>query len=243
MKLTVLGSGSKGNCYLLHNNEECLILEAGVPFSEVRHALKGDIRKVKACLVTHEHGDHIKYAGDMLAHGIRTYMTAGTMKAKQWRHYLPLMLETGIPAVHGRFTVLPFRTVHDAAEPCGFFINHPETGNIVFATDTAYVPNTFKAVTNMLIECNYDPELLAARTDIPESLKDRIRESHQSIDTCIAAIKANMDQGTLHHIVLLHISEGDGDPNNFKIRTMHDTGLITDVATRGLEIDIKQYPF
>ena len=36
MKLRVLGSGSSGNCYILENEAEALIIEAGVPFMEVK---------------------------------------------------------------------------------------------------------------------------------------------------------------------------------------------------------------
>lgn len=32
MKLKVLGSGSSGNCYILHNDTKALIIEAGLPF-------------------------------------------------------------------------------------------------------------------------------------------------------------------------------------------------------------------
>ena len=36
MKLTVIGSGSKGNCYILKGFREALIIECGVPFDEVK---------------------------------------------------------------------------------------------------------------------------------------------------------------------------------------------------------------
>ena len=34
MRLKVLGSGSSGNCYILENDNEALIIEAGLPFME-----------------------------------------------------------------------------------------------------------------------------------------------------------------------------------------------------------------
>lgn len=36
MELKVLGSSSNGNCYILDNGKEALILEAGVRFQEVK---------------------------------------------------------------------------------------------------------------------------------------------------------------------------------------------------------------
>lgn len=40
MRLKVLGSGSSGNCYILENENEALIIEAGLPFMEVKKAVK-----------------------------------------------------------------------------------------------------------------------------------------------------------------------------------------------------------
>ena len=39
MKLRILGSSSSGNCYLLEDESECLVIEAGLPFKEVKKAL------------------------------------------------------------------------------------------------------------------------------------------------------------------------------------------------------------
>ena len=36
MELTVLGSSSKGNSYVLQNNNEALVIEAGVSLKEVK---------------------------------------------------------------------------------------------------------------------------------------------------------------------------------------------------------------
>ena len=54
MKLEVLASGSKGNCYLLHTSCGIIILEAGVPWDTVLRALKFNITNVLCCLITHE---------------------------------------------------------------------------------------------------------------------------------------------------------------------------------------------
>ena len=65
MMLKVLGSSSQGNCYILENESEALILEAGIKFQDVKKALNWNIAKVKGCLVTHRHGDHSKYIKDL----------------------------------------------------------------------------------------------------------------------------------------------------------------------------------
>ena len=70
MELKVLGSSSSGNCYILDNGNEALILEAGIRFADVKKALGYNIRKVAGCLITHRHNDHAKYIKNMVENGI-----------------------------------------------------------------------------------------------------------------------------------------------------------------------------
>lgn len=53
--LTVLGSDSRGNGYLLDVNGEQLIIECGVPLKECAKVLKYKLEGVKAVLTTHGH--------------------------------------------------------------------------------------------------------------------------------------------------------------------------------------------
>lgn len=243
MKLEILGSGSKGNCYLLHNEEECLILEAGVPFDSVLRALSGDIGKIKGCLVSHEHKDHSKFVKEHLDHAVRVFATEGTCEAmKGWTKS---KVRSTIPMADilklGNFYVKKFKTKHDAVDPCGFLIKHPEVGVLLFVTDSEYIPCKFKGLTNIMIEANYDEELLQAR-DIPDSLKERIRGSHMSVDTCIEALKSN-DLSRVNNIVLIHISEGDGDPEAFQRKVQEETGKTVMSAVSGMSIEINSTPF
>ena len=56
--LTVVGTGSKGNCYILDCDGERLILDAGVRIHEIKTALKWDIKGVRYALISHGHMDH-----------------------------------------------------------------------------------------------------------------------------------------------------------------------------------------
>ena len=55
MKLRVLGSSSAGNCYILENNTEALIIEAGLPFMEAKKALDFNTKKIQGVVISHEH--------------------------------------------------------------------------------------------------------------------------------------------------------------------------------------------
>ena len=80
MELIVLGSSSDGNCYILQNGVEALILECGVAISEVKKAVDFNISKIAGALVSHEHGDHAKYIDDFLQSRIPVYASEGTIK-------------------------------------------------------------------------------------------------------------------------------------------------------------------
>ena len=61
MELKILGSSSKGNCYLLDNGKEALMIECGIAFKNVQKAVDFDITRIKACIKSHEHGDNAKH--------------------------------------------------------------------------------------------------------------------------------------------------------------------------------------
>lgn len=55
MRLKVLASGSKGNCYILQSPTGSLLIEAGIPWKEIQKGLDFDLRQVVGCLISHEH--------------------------------------------------------------------------------------------------------------------------------------------------------------------------------------------
>lgn len=55
MKINVLGSSSKGNCYILEVENDKLLIDAGVGIRDVQVALNFNFKDVVGTLVTHEH--------------------------------------------------------------------------------------------------------------------------------------------------------------------------------------------
>ena len=104
----------------------------------------------------------------------------------------------------------------------------------MFATDTYYLPNTFKGLNHILIECNYSDELLG-NDGIALSRKKRLLTSHLSIDTCIGALRAN-DLSNVQNIVLIHLSNDHSNAADFKTRVENETGIPTTIAEKGVVI-------
>lgn len=246
MELTVLGSSSRGNGYVLQNDTEALIVECGVSLLEVKKAVGFNVSKIVGALCSHEHGDHAKYAQLYLYNRINVYMSHGTMRAIGPKGtFLPLLLSHGYTAKIGSFTVLPFEVKHDAAEPLGFLINHPETGNVLFLTDSYYSPFRFEGLNNILIECNYSTEILQRNIDagrIPTAVRNRTLQSHMSLETCLETLAAN-DLSQVNNIVLIHLSDGNSHAEGFKEAVHRATGKTVHVADKGLNIKFNKTPF
>lgn len=55
MKIKTLGTGSKGNCYLLEHNNETLVIDAGIPFKDIKIGLNFNLMGVKGVIISHSH--------------------------------------------------------------------------------------------------------------------------------------------------------------------------------------------
>src|SRR5262249_49463636 len=63
VRLTILGSGSAGNCAYLETGETRLLIDAGFSLRQLRKRLAGIGRapeNLTGVLVTHEHADHVQ---------------------------------------------------------------------------------------------------------------------------------------------------------------------------------------
>jgi phosphoribosyl 1,2-cyclic phosphodiesterase len=255
MQLHVINSNSKGNCYLLIGETETLIIECGVNFKQVKQALNFDLSKVVGCLVTHEHMDHCKGVFDFAKAGIDIWASRPTHEAiqdnyrKGYRLAMPVEYYPAAKYLFGKFnlgqfTILPFDVKHDAAEPVGFVIKHPECGVVLFATDTIYLPNTFKGLNNIIIEANYCEDIINEKLVAGGNkfVRDRVLNSHMSIQTCIEALQAN-DLSRVNNIVLIHLSDSNSNAKQFKEKTEAATGKKVHIASSGLNIDFNKTPF
>ena len=240
MDLKIIGSSSKGNCYILENDNEALIIECGVPMLEIKKALSFSFAKVAGCLVTHEHGDHAKSIEDMMKHGVDVYTSRGTMRSLslQIDHHRLKTISNSIVFHVGSFKVLPFDVQHDVAEPLGFIINHKETGNVLFITDSYYVKDTFKNIHNIIIEANFSHSIVNERIQlgyVPDFRARRLFKSHMSLETCKQTLKAN-DLSKVQKIVLIHLSDGNSNAEVFQSEIAGATGKPTIVADAGIII-------
>lgn len=247
MLLHVIGSGSSGNSYLLiASNGETLMLECGVLWQKIKVALKFKLSKVVGCLVTHLHGDHAKSIRDVLNAGIPVYASRGEHVAMNTiMHHHTELLDRGCVTQIGSFEVLPFLIKHDTPEPLGFLVRHEECGTVLFLTDTMYSPFVFDGLNNIIVEANYDWNILRDRLkrgEEPKVVKDRVVRSHMSINTCLRLLSKN-DLRAVNNIVLIHLSSRNANAAEFKQRTAASTGKNVHIATSNLIVPLDKTPF
>lgn len=240
MKLKIIGTGSKGNAYILENENEALLIECGVDFKKVKQALNFNLNKVVGCILTHEHGDHAKSILHCLEAGLTIWSGEKTHEKLQttMHHNSGILKPEKIQKIGG-FKILPFLVEHDAAEPLGFLINHAETGNILFLTDTFYCKNTFRNLNNIIIEANYSKKIIDDKVSngaSPQFLRDRILMSHLSLENCMELLIAN-DLSSVNNIVLIHLSDSNSNAKGFKSAIEKLTGKTVTIADSGMTIE------
>jgi phosphoribosyl 1,2-cyclic phosphodiesterase len=223
-----------------------LLIECGVNFDKIKEAIGFNLSKIVGCLVTHEHGDHSKSMNKVIGAGINVYATNGTFNSLNIKSHRAKIISSGKEFKVGRFTVKPFDVQHDVEEPVGLLINHPETGNVLFLTDSYYCRHTFNEVGlhNIIIEANYSQDIVDKRVADGglKFLRDRVLQSHMSLDTCKDMLKAN-DLRNVKNILLIHLSDGNSDEKRFKKEVEEATGKTVHVACAGMEIDFNKSPF
>jgi phosphoribosyl 1,2-cyclic phosphodiesterase len=222
--LTILGSGSSGNCAYLETDETRLLIDAGLSGRQIRQRLLTIGRapeNLSGILITHEHSDHTQGLTGLAARlQIPIYCNRLTKEAIE--HQLRLKLDyrlfsTGASFDLGDVVIDTFSVPHDAYDPVGFLL-HTAAGNIGFLTDlghaTRLVIERVRSANVLLLEANHDLKLLQDDTRRPWSIKQRILSRHGHLSNDAAAeVAAQIVSAELHHLYLGHLSSDCNRPD------------------------------
>jgi len=234
MEIRVLASSSAGNCYWISDGKTSLLLEAGIRFEEIRKGVRFQVSTIAGCLVSHEHGDHAKSVADVMKAGVDVYASAGTIEALGISGHRVRTLKVLEPVRIGTWTILPFDTVHDAAEPLGFLLASTTGAKLLYLTDSAYCKYRFKGLTHLMVEANYSAEILRRNVESgalhPAQYK-RVLRNHMSLERLLEMLQAN-DLSQVREIWLLHLSDQNSDEKAFKRAVESATGKPVYVASR-----------
>lgn len=233
MDIQVLASSSRGNCYRVSDGSTPLLLECGIPYKEIQRGLNYQATMAGGCLVSHEHKDHCKALSEVSNKaGVDCYMSQGTAEALGVAGHRIKLIRALEQFTIGTWTVLPFDTQHDAAEPLGFPLASRTGEKLLFATDTYYIRYRFNGLTHIMVEANYADDILAANVasgSVPAQMQKRIMRSHFSLANVKEFLKAN-DLSKVQELHLIHLSNDNSDAERFKREIQAVTGKLVYVA-------------
>jgi phosphoribosyl 1,2-cyclic phosphodiesterase len=217
LEITILASGSSGNSALVRTGSSAFLVDAGLSARELTHRLAScgvEPRDIRAILVTHEHGDHTKgLAQWSKSHATPIYCnrrTGAILREKVTDFGGWKIFESGAEFPLEGAMVRSFPVPHDAVEPVGFVIRSGGRA-FGFLTDlghaTTLVTESLRGVDALLIESNYDEELLQKDTKRPWAIKQRIQSRHGHLSNEAAAgTVAQIRHDGLGHLLLGHLS-------------------------------------
>ena len=172
-----------------------------------------------ACfLMSTDLADHSYGAKDIMKAGIDVYVSQGTIDTLRLTGHRVHQIKALESFSVGSWTILPFDTVHDAAEPLGFLLANREGEKLLFVTDSHFSRYRFRGLTHIAIEINYELDLL--RQNIANGITHPkaglgVLSRHMNLETANRFFAAN-DMSRVEQIHLLHLSDNSADAIRFK---------------------------
>jgi phosphoribosyl 1,2-cyclic phosphodiesterase len=216
-----LNSGSNGNCYYIGNENEAVLVDAGLSCRETEKRMRQlelSLSRVKAIFISHEHIDHVKGLPVLAEkYQLPVYITNTTLKHSRIKldENLQVNFCAYTPVQIGNLTVTAFPKHHDAEDPHSFIISCNDVTVGVFTdigAECSHVISQFKKCHAVFLETNYDEEMLE-QGRYPWHLKNRIRggKGHLSNKQALDIFLQHRHPA-LSHLLLSHLSKENNCP-------------------------------
>ncbi|MDD3187435.1 MAG: MBL fold metallo-hydrolase [Bacilli bacterium] len=210
MKISVLASGSKGNCTYLETENHRILIDLGMTTKYIEEKLMTldvDPKTIDSVFLTHDHKDHISALKVFQKrYNPNIYLTEKLEQSLCIDNCTYLLTNNEIDSL--KITVI--KTSHDATDSVGFIFEEHEK-SVVYITDTGYINVKYKDVLKnhnlYVLESNHDIEMLMNgryRYDLKvRILGDR---GHLSNEMATSYLEEIIGEKT-STIILAHLSE------------------------------------
>jgi phosphoribosyl 1,2-cyclic phosphodiesterase len=235
MRVTVLGSGSRGNAILVEAGDVRLLIDAGFSGKDLARrmaAVDVEPESITALFITHDHGDHTRGMGVFARRfGTPLHLTPATRTACEGllRGDEPVVeYHSAAPVRFGPLRIEPFLTLHDAVDPVAITVTDTRNDSkLGIATDLGRPTTSVRAALAschlLVLEANHDDARLWSGP-YPWSVKQRIASSHGHLSNRAAAeLAAELFHPNLAGVVLAHLSDSCNEPE--MARAAVDAGL------------------
>jgi phosphoribosyl 1,2-cyclic phosphodiesterase len=209
------GSGSSGNAVLIQAATASILIDCGVGPKTLKQGFSLAGRDPEQ--LSHEHVDHIRSVGWFTKRGVPIATTIGTAQAIGIASSSHTKIVDGSAAIFDGIRVVPIAVSHDAAEPCGFFVEI-EGARISVVTDLGCSNEALlEPIAHsdlVVLEANHD-ETMLRRGPYPAHLKRRVlsSEGHLSNVHCGELLsQALIGRSTPIAIWLAHLSQVNNTP-------------------------------
>lgn len=219
--ITSLNSGSNGNCYYIGNDQEAVLIDAGISCRETEIRMKRlglAMEKIKAVFITHEHSDHINGVIVLSKkYQLPVYITEATHKKARIKleKHLINRFKADEPVQVGALSVTAFQKFHDAQDPHSFTVSCQGVTAGIFTDLGIACKNLihhFKQCHAAFLEANYDTEMLE-KGNYPFILKQRITNGQGHLSNVQALELFNHHRPSfMSHLILSHLSKNNNDP-------------------------------
>lgn len=219
MKVKVLASGSKGNAIYVETFSAKVLIDCGISFKSLLEKMNYNSKSelnLDACLVTHEHVDHIGGIKGLIKNtNTMIYTSLGTKKGISRKinediSSVTIILKHMEEIFINNLKIVPFLISHDAEEPFGFILEE-DGEKMVVLTDSGYLNEAYYEVLKnadlYYFESNHDVEMLI-NSQRPHFLKQRILSNYghlSNIDSAVNFMK--MCGSNTKKLILAHLSE------------------------------------
>lgn len=223
LQITVLGSGSAGNCTLIETDSTAVLIDAGFSGRQTAQRLAlihRALDDVDAILVTHEHSDHVAGLSAICKkHGVPVYanrLTAEAVNAEADARIPWRLFANGSSFTIGDLGFEPFSIPHDAQDPVAFTVRH-NSHALGIVTDlghaTKLVLERVRQLDLLILESNHDVKMLQDDTIRPWATKQRIMSRHGHLNNeAAAAVAGEVVSDRLRYLFLAHLSRDCNKP-------------------------------
>ena len=228
MKVSVLSSGSKGNCTYIETNNHKILIDIGTSSLYVEKSLKSigiNPEDIDMILITHAHIDHVnglrvfskKY--NPLVYISDKILKESNLKIENVSSEEEILIKNDV-------SIRSIRLSHDVTDIKGYVIEE-ENSSMVYITDTGYInENNFEYIKNKnlyVFESNHDVEKLMNNPKYPHHTKIRILSDKGHLSNKDSAYYLSKLIGNdTHHIILAHLSE-QNNTEELALSTLKET--------------------